>query len=237
LGLQKIMANVAIITAAGIGKRMGTGKPKQYLELAGRPILCHTLDKFQAASSVNAIIIVADMSSIDVVKNQILKKYSYSKVKWVVTGGEKRQDSVAAGLRAAPEGYELVCIHDGVRPFVTPGLIDKSFEMAKEHGACIVAIPVKDTIKRVNDVGKILETVERSGLWRAQTPQTFRYDVLESAMSQAMGEEFYATDDAALVEHIGHNVYVLPGNEQNIKITTPEDLEIAEIITKNSPPL
>lgn len=224
------MANVAIIMAAGIGKRMGTGKPKQYLELAGRPILCHTLDKFQKAVAVDAIIIVADMASIDVVKNQILKKYSYSKIKWVVTGGEKRQDSVAAGLRASSQGYELVCIHDGVRPFVTPALIDKSFEMAAEHGACIVAIPVKDTIKRVDGSGKITETVERSSLWRAQTPQTFRYDVLESAMSQAMGEGFYATDDAALVERIGHDVYILAGNERNIKITTSEDLKIAEAL-------
>lgn len=222
------MKHVAIITAAGIGKRMGSSQPKQYLELGGKPILCRTLEVFEAAKLVDAIVLVTDPNSLTLVKDLILKQCRAPKVKWVVAGGEKRQDSVSRGLKAVPLGCEIVCVHDGVRPFVTPELIDKSIEEAKAHGACIVAIPMKDTIKRVDGEGRIVETVERAGLWRAQTPQTFRYDVLESAMNQAMTEKFYGTDEASLVERYGHDVYILAGNERNIKITTPEDLVIAE---------
>lgn len=224
------MKNVAIITAAGIGKRMGTDQPKQYLELGGRPILCHTLDKFQKAGLVDGIVLVTDRGSISLVKDKILREFPCPKVKWVVAGGERRQDSVNAGLKAVPLGTEVVCVHDGVRPFISVELINKSIEEAMNHGACIVAIPVKDTIKRVDGEGIIVETVERAGLWRAQTPQTFRFDVIESAMNQAITEGFYGTDEASLVERYGHDVYVLAGDEKNIKITTPDDLLIAEAI-------
>ena len=231
------MKNVAIITAAGIGKRMNANQPKQYLELAGRPILSHTLEKFERAKSVDAIVLVCDVSSLSLVKSVILKKYPSPKVKWVVSGGVKRQDSVHAGIKAIPMGTQNICVHDGVRPFITPELIDKSFEEAENHGACIVAIPMKDTIKRVDNEGRIVETVERAGLWRAQTPQTFKYEIIETAMKQAMTEGFYGTDEAMLVERLGHEIYILSGDEKNIKITTPEDLIIAEAIAKNSPPL
>lgn len=224
------MKNVAIITAAGIGKRMNANQPKQYLELAGKPILSHTLEKFEQAKSVDAIILVCDVSSLGLVRDVILKKYPSPKVKWIVSGGAKRQDSVNAGLKAIPMGTENVCVHDGVRPFITPELINKSFEEAANHGACIVAIPVKDTIKRVDSEGRIVETVERAGLWRAQTPQTFKYEIIETAMNQAMGEHFYGTDEASLVERLGHEIYILSGDESNIKITTPEDLKIAEAL-------
>ncbi len=211
---------------------MNAGLPKQYLELGGKPILCHTLERFEAAKSVDGIVLVTDPNSLTLVKEQILKKCDCSKVKWVVRGGEKRQESVAAGLKAVPLGTEVVCVHDGVRPFISVELINKSIEEARSHGACIVAIPVKDTIKRVDDEGRIAETVERAGLWRAQTPQTFRYDVLESAMNQAMTEGFYGTDEASLVERYGHDVYILAGDERNIKITTPEDLEVANSLIR-----
>lgn len=224
------MKNVAIITAAGFGKRMGTDKPKQYLELQGKPILCHTLEKFQKAAFIDGIILVTDHGSISFVRDKILKDFPCPKVKWIVSGGTKRQDSVNLGLKAVPLGAEVVCVHDSVRPFITPKLINKNVEEARSHGACIVAIPVKDTVKRVDHEGRIVETVERAGLWLAQTPQTFRYDVLESAMNQAMTEGFYGTDEAMLVERYGHEVCILPGNERNIKITTPEDLVIANAI-------
>ncbi len=222
------MRNVAIITAAGFGKRMGLKQPKQYLELNGKPILCHTLEKFEQAKLIDGIVLVTDMASLDIVKNDILKRFPSPKVKWVVTGGAKRQDSVAAGLRSTPLGCETVCVHDGVRPFVTPELIDKSVEIAQNSGAVIVAIPVKDTIKRVDEEGKIVGTMERAGLWRAQTPQTFKYETLEMAMNQAIVEGFYGTDEAMLVERLGHEITILSGSERNIKITTPEDLKIAE---------
>ena len=224
------MKNIAIITAAGLGTRMGSIQPKQYLELNGKPILCHTLEKFETAKSIDAVVLVADANSLALVKEQILKKCACQKVKWVVSGGEKRQDSVARGLKNVPLGCEIVCVHDGVRPFITAELVDRSVAEAKNHGACIVAIPVKDTIKRVDNEGRIVETVERSGLWRAQTPQTFRYDVLESAMHQAIAEDFYGTDEASLVERYGHEIYIIAGDERNIKITTREDLKIAEIL-------
>lgn len=207
---------------------MGTSKPKQYLELGGRPILSHTLDKFEAAKKIDAIVLVTDMGSLALAKD-IAKPYS--KVKWVVTGGEKRQDSVAAGLKNVPMGCEVVCVHDGVRPFISPELIDKCMSEAASHGACIVAVPVRDTIKRIDGEGRIVETVERAGLWRAQTPQAFNYELFESAMNQAMTEGFYGTDDAALVERTGHEIFVLSGDEKNIKITTVEDLSIAESLS------
>ncbi len=227
------MKNLAIITAAGLGSRMGSTCPKQYLELRGKPILSHTLEQFQKAALVDAIVLVTDRASIDLVKNDILKRFPCPKVFCVVTGGEKRQDSVAAGIRALPAGTEVVAVHDGVRPFVSANLIDESVRRAKETGACIVAIPVKDTIKRAGNHGEIAETLDRTHLWRAQTPQTFKFELLESAMSQALAEGFYGTDEAMLIERIGHRVELISGDERNIKITTPEDLIIAEAILQN----
>jgi len=222
------MQSIAIITAAGLGKRMNLPRPKQYLEIDGRPILVHTLDKFSAAKSIDGIIIVADKSSLTLVKDNILKKFPCKKVISVVCGGAKRQDSVTAGIRALPADTGVVAVHDGVRPFVTPELIDKSVREAASHGACIVAIPVKDTIKRVDSEGRVIETVERAGLWRAQTPQTFKADILKRAFDKAAGDDFYGTDEASLVERLGTEIFVLIGDERNIKITTQEDLKIAE---------
>jgi len=222
------MKNIVIIIAAGAGKRMGGDRPKQHLDLCGKPILCHTLDRFHQASMVDAVIIVTDVASIDTVRQHCSNSSLYPKVRWIVAGGEKRQDSVHAGLKAVPAGAEIVAVHDGVRPFVNPQVIDKSFEVAGLYGACIVAIPVKDTIKRADSMGRIIETVERTGLWRAQTPQTFKYEILEMAMDQAMSEGFYGTDEAVLVERLGHEICILPGDERNIKITTPDDFLMAK---------
>lgn len=227
------MKNIAIITAAGLGKRMNAAGPKQYLELNGKPILVHTLEKFAKAKLVDGIIIVSDKSSLFMVKDAILGKFPCKKVIKVVEGGEKRQDSVYFGLKEVPASTEVVAIHDGVRPFVTPELIDKSIEEARTHGACMIAIPVKDTIKRVDEEGRVVETVERAGLWRAQTPQTFRHDILTQAFEKAFKEGFYGTDDASLVERLDKEIYILAGDERNIKITTPEDLAIASSFINN----
>ena len=225
---MRVMQNIAIITAAGLGKRMNSTRPKQYLELSGRPILVHTLEKFASAGSIDGIIIVADRSSLTMVQDNILKKVPCKKIFKIVEGGAKRQDSVLAGLKELPDGVKIVAVHDGVRPFITPELIDRSVKEAASHGACIVAIPVKDTIKRVDSEGRIIETVERAGLWRAQTPQTFRVDILKKAFDKAAADDFYGTDEASLVERLEREIYILSGDERNIKITTPEDLKIAK---------
>jgi len=213
---------------------MGGDRPKQYLELNGRPVLCHTLERFHEATSIDAIILVTDAPSIDTVRRTFLNSPSFPKVKWVVKGGEKRQDSVLAGLKTVPAGAEIVAVHDGVRPFIEPSVIDKGVEIAGQYGACIVAIPVKDTIKRADSMGRIVETVERAGLWRAQTPQTFKFETLEMAMNQAMAEGFYGTDEAMLVERLGHDICIIQGDERNIKITTPDDLLMARTFVHKS---
>lgn len=209
---------------------MGADRPKQYLELGGRSILAVTIEKFQNARLVDEIILVTDSESVNFVRDKILSANSFPKVRKVVAGGEKRQDSVAEGLKNLADDAEIVCVHDGVRPFVSEETINRSIEAAKLHGACIVAIPMKDTIKLVDEEGMIVETVPRAGLWRAQTPQTFRCEILKKAMDSARAENFYGTDEAMLVERLKIPVYILSGDERNIKITTPDDLKIAETL-------
>lgn len=221
----------AIITAAGLGKRMGSQTPKQFLKLNGKPIISHTIEKFESSHLVDFISIVTDSAWISE-SETLLRNLNLTK-KWrVVAGGDVRQDSVLNGLKSIPPDTEIVVVHDGVRPFISPEVIDRSIKTARENGSCIVAVPLKDTIKKGND--KIVETVDRSGLWAAQTPQTFRYDILKDAFDRAYESNFYGTDEAMLVERIGEPVMLLNGSYKNIKITTPEDMEIAEAFVKEA---
>jgi len=222
----------AIIAAAGMGKRMGGGLPKQFLEIGGRPIICHTLDRFRKAHSVTNVVIVVEPGREVAFSDEIISHYGFPR-EWIVThGGEHRQDSVSNGLAKVPVDCDVVAVHDGVRPFVSPSQIDSAIELASKEGACIVAMPIKETIKRVSRDARISETVDRSSLWGAKTPQCFRRTLLWDAMERARREGFRGTDEASIVERMGVAVRVIEGDERNIKITTPSDLIVAEAILK-----
>ncbi|MGB9814255.1 MAG: 2-C-methyl-D-erythritol 4-phosphate cytidylyltransferase [Thermovenabulum sp.] len=216
----------AIIAAGGKGKRMNSAKSKQYLPLKGFPILYYTLTVFETLKEIDEIILVVGGQDVEFVKKEIINKYKFKKIK-VVEGGFERQDSVYNGLRSCAPQTDIVVIHDGVRPFITHKLILESIEAAKIYNAAGVAVPVKDTIKIVED-GFIKTTPDRRKLFAIQTPQTFKYGLILEAHEAAKKEGFYGTDDAVLVERLGVKVKIIDGSYENIKITTPEDIIIAE---------
>lgn len=221
----------AIIAAAGIGKRMGGGRPKQYLEVGGLPIICHTLRRFRETGCIESLVIVVEPGREAIVRAEILEQYDFPKTWQVVAGGAVRQESVANGLACVPADVDVVAVHDGVRPFVTPQQIAESVGVAMAEGAAIVAAPIKETIKRVSS-GVIAATVDRHDLWGAKTPQSFRRSLLVEAMASARRDGFVGTDEASLVERMGRTVKIIAGDDRNIKITTPEDLIFAEAIWK-----
>ncbi|MCD6336594.1 MAG: 2-C-methyl-D-erythritol 4-phosphate cytidylyltransferase [Candidatus Latescibacteria bacterium] len=223
------MSVTAIIPAAGMGKRMGGVIPKPFLWIGGRPILAHTLDAFERCDSVDEVILVVGTADLQLVSEEVVDRYEFTKVRKILSGGEKRQDSVWEGLKAVEAGTEIVVIHDGVRPFVAPEHLSESIGQCRKCGAVITAVPVKDTIKEAED-GLVTGTLDREKLWAIQTPQTFALDLILRAHQQAFEARITATDDAALVERLGHPVHLLRGSYHNIKITTPEDLELGEMI-------
>ena len=229
------MKVVAIIVAAGSGKRMGQSTKKQFLSIGSKPILAYTLDVFDSIDRVNRIILVIPRGWETYCQKEIIEKYAYRKEIELIEGGARRQDSVACGLALVPFDYEIVVIHDGVRPFVTRRMVVQSIAEARKFGACIVAVPVTDTIKMATRKGIIERTVPRQYLWRVQTPQTFRLSLIKKAYAKAMKDRFYGTDDAQLVERIKKPVRVIPGDYRNIKITTRKDLVLAESILSKKP--
>ena len=220
----------AIIPAAGMGIRMGSSIPKQFLLLDGKPILQHTLSVLDQCSIVNEIILVVSEKEIANGWQQI--QDFYPKVTKVIVGGKERQDSVYNGLQNLDSKADIVVVHDGVRPFVSEELIRESVEAARDFGAAITAIPVSDTIKKVNKEGVVESTIDRSGLWRVQTPQTFQVSLLKEAFAKAQSDNFYGTDEGSLIEYLGRDVKVVPGSELNIKITRSEDLVLGEKIAE-----
>lgn len=218
----------AIIPAAGRGLRMGSDIPKQFLLLDGKPILHHTVSVLDHCSAIDEIVLVVPENEIEAVQTRIAD--SHPKVTRVVAGGKERQDSVGNGLRSLDSDTDIVVVHDGVRPFVSPELIRETIEAARDFGAAIVAIPVSDTLKKVSEDGRVERTVDRQGLWRVQTPQTFQYPLLKQAFDKARSDGFYGTDEGALVEYLGKEVKVIPGSELNIKITNSKDLILGETI-------
>lgn len=221
----------ALVVAAGRGQRLHGPVPKQFLELEGKPILYYTLRRFEDCAQVDRVLIVAPEDWLLFVAQEILDRYGLRKVDKVIPGGKERQDSVFAGLKALEGDPEIVVIHDGVRPFVSAGLIGKVIEAARQTGAAIVAARPKDTIKR-GDGRQAVETYRRDTLWAAQTPQAFRYGLILRAHQAAARDKFYSTDDAALVERLGHPVAVVEGDEGNLKITTEADLIWAEALIR-----
>lgn len=219
----------AVIPAAGAGIRMGTSRPKQFLELQGMPIVARTLGVFESCAAVGDVVLVVPEPEIENCKKGILEKFGFSKVSKVVAGGKRRQDSVRLGLEACAEGCDIVVVHDGVRPLVRADLIERAVMGALRHGAVIAALPAKETIKEVDRLGMVRKTLDRSLLWLVQTPQAFRVRDLVEAHRIAVREEWEEmTDDSLLVERMGWEVAVIEGDEENIKVTTPHDLEIAE---------
>ena len=215
---------IVILPAAGQGERMGLHK-KQFLKLEGTPILIHTLRKFVACADIAEIFVAARPEDISEIQH-ILSNENAAKKVTVVAGGNRRQDSVENCLRSLPPDTDLVAVHDAVRPFVSPALISEVVQEAARTGASILGIPPVDTIKQVERT-RILGTIPRERIVLAQTPQVFRYDILIQAFDKAREDGFQATDEAALVEHLGQEVSVVRGSDHNIKITNPSDLELA----------
>jgi 2-C-methyl-D-erythritol 4-phosphate cytidylyltransferase len=226
------MKTLAIIPAGGLGTRMGGHIPKQYLMLGGIPILVHTLMAFQEASLVDTIYLILPNEDVQQASQKILSPYNLAKVKRILPGGERRQDSVKRGVDLLDSDYDLVVIHDGVRPFVSPAIINKAIIEAAQSQAVTVGLPVTDTIKKVDGQRCVSETVNRDQLWLTQTPQVFSAPLLKRAYESAYADHYYGTDDAALVERIGEKVIMIRGSYDNIKITTAVDLEWGELILK-----
>ena len=219
-----------IIPAAGQGKRMKTEKNKQFLLLADKEILAHTINKFERESMVDEIIVVATEEEIDYCREEVVKKYKFEKVSQVIAGGETRQDSVHNGLKAVAKSSNYVLIHDGARPFITTELIEKVIKEVTEYEAAAVGVPVKDTIKVINSDNMIINTPDRSKLVAIQTPQAFDKELITTAYQKALSDDYTGTDSASLVERMNQTVKLVQGSYENIKITTPEDLEVGEKI-------
>jgi 2-C-methyl-D-erythritol 4-phosphate cytidylyltransferase len=221
-----------LVPAAGTGKRMGKATAKQFLALGDKPILAHTLLAFQRASEIDEIIPILSEEDLETCLGEIIEGYHITKVKTLVVGGKERQDSVMNGLHKLTKDAAIVLVHDGVRPFVTPEMIKETVDYAKKGECVAVGVPIKDTIKEVNDRGMVRHTLERSRLWAIQTPQAFPVRALKRAYEEASEQRVFGTDDATIVEKTGGSVRVIMGSYENIKITTPEDLLLAEEILK-----
>lgn len=226
----------AIVLAAGQGKRMGTKVQKQYLEISGKPVLYYSLWEFQQSKVIDEIILVVGENQAEYCQNEIVSKYGIRKVKKIVQGGAERYHSVWNGLQEV-EGEGYVFIHDGARPFINEEILNRAYKDVENCKACVVGMPVKDTIKLANREGYVDETPERSLVWMIQTPQVFENSLVKKAYALLMEQEnIQVTDDAMVVEQmLGHKVKLSRGSYENIKITTPEDLDIAEIFVKNLP--
>ncbi|MCM3635714.1 2-C-methyl-D-erythritol 4-phosphate cytidylyltransferase [Paenibacillus camelliae] len=219
-----------VVVAAGRGTRMGTAESKQYLQLNGKPIIVHTLQNFQAMAFIDEIVLVVGKDDIARCQ-QWCEQYRITKVKAIIPGGAERQYSVHAGLEEIKSQWVLV--HDGVRPFVTEAAVARCCKQAVIHGAAVLAVPVKDTIKQVNHEGVITATPDRKSLWAIQTPQAFRHELLLDAHVAAEQAGMLGTDDASVAEWRGAKVVVAEGEYTNIKITTPEDLPWAQLLLQN----
>lgn len=222
----------AVVLAAGSGKRMQSAVHKQYLLLRGKPVLYYALKAFEQ-SGVSDIVLVVGAGETEYCRTEIVEKYGIMKVTAIVEGGKERYHSVYEGLKQAA-GADYVLIHDGARPFVSPEIIARSMQAVEQYGACVVGMPVKDTIKVIGAEGFAESTPERSSLWQIQTPQSFSYPMILDAYEKILEQEDASvTDDAMVLERVtGRQVKVIEGSYQNIKITTPEDLLVAEVYLK-----
>lgn len=224
------MKTSVIIAASGTGKRMKSAIAKQYIALKGRTVLSYTIEAFNSSEYIDEIIVVCGSNDIGYVSEEIVNKNGYDKVISVTAGGMERQDSIYNGLKRVSPDCDVVLIHDGVRPFIEGKYIKKLAEAAMEYGGCVMGVRVKDTIKVCDKNNYITGTPDRTTLWAAQTPQCFRYDIIMTAYEKAFEDGFYGTDDSMLAERTGVKIKMIEGSYDNIKLTTPEDLYMGEII-------
>ena len=217
-----------IIPAAGKGKRMGASLNKQYLKLKGRPLLTYTLELFLGLSPAQIVVVVSEGEK-EIFQQHVLKPLNSPEVQ-VVVGGKTRQDSVYCGLKVLAETLKYVCIHDGARPLVSSQMVEEVFWACQEVGGAAAGVPLKDTIKEIDCSGFVIHTPRREGLIAIQTPQIFCRNFILEAYEKAAEEGFYATDDTSLLEKYGKKVKIVPGSYDNLKITTSEDLLLAELI-------
>ena len=218
---------VAVVPAAGQGLRMGPGPAKQFRRLAGVPLLTHTLRAVASAPCLEAVVVVVPPGQEEATRAQCLEPHGLGGKVRVVPGGARRQDSVANGVQVAAHlGARWVVVHDGVRPLASPALFARVLEAARQHGAAVAALPSSDTVKRAGPGDLVQATVERQGLWLVQTPQAFGLELLQKALERARREDWSATDEAGLVERMGEKVKLVMGERGNLKVTTPEDLDL-----------
>ena len=219
----------AIVLAAGQGKRMHSKIQKQFLEIGGKPVLYYSLHCFQESPLIRDLILVTGAEMISYCEQEIVKKYGFSKVRKVTAGGKERYDSVYAGLLCCQD-TDYVYIHDGARPFITEEMVQRGYEAVKRNNACVMGMPSKDTVKLADSSGYVKETPDRKIVWNIQTPQIFSYDLIRGAYESIRKKDMTGvTDDAMVVEQeTGTKILLVEGSYQNIKITTPEDLAIAE---------
>jgi 2-C-methyl-D-erythritol 4-phosphate cytidylyltransferase / 2-C-methyl-D-erythritol 2,4-cyclodiphosphate synthase len=222
----------AVVPAAGQGERLGGDVPKSLVLLRGRPLVQYALEVLQQVPEIESIVVVAPPDAVDAVR-RLAESARLSKVAAVVPGGRDRQASVASGLAALPPGADVVLVHDGVRPFLSPSLVSAVAAAAASEGSATAAVPVAETLKS-GEGDWVVATVDRSGLYSVQTPQAFRRALLEEAHREAERQGFRGTDDAALVERLGHPVRIVPGSPRNLKVTVPEDLALAEAILRQA---
>ena len=224
--------NSVVIVSAGRGSRMKADINKQFLKLQNKEVIAHTIDKFYNNENIGEIIVVVREDEAEFFKINIIEKYGYKNIK-IAFGGSERQDSVYNGLKMVDENCKIVLIHDGARPFVNNETIDSAIESAKENKCVIVGVPVKDTIKVIDENNNVCDTPDRSTLWSIQTPQVFDFSLIMKAHEKAREDNYYGTDDSMLMEYFGQKVKVVEGSYNNIKITTTEDLKIGEEILRD----
>ena len=220
----------ALIVAAGKGQRMGGRVKKQFISLGGVPLLLYALRAFEDFGGIEHIYVVLDEEDFEYCHREIIQKHGIGKVAQLVPGGKRRQDSVWNGLRVMEGRCDMVMVHDGVRPFVSPGILERLMAAMRDYQAVVTGVPARDTIKRVDGRGVVLDTLDREALFHIQTPQGFRYDIIKEAYEGAVKEGMEGTDDAYFVERMGIQVKVVEGSPLNIKITTPEDIALANWI-------
>lgn len=224
----------AVVLAAGSGRRMGTAVQKQYLELEGKPVLYYCLNVFQRSQYIDEIILVTGKNEIAYCREKIVERYGFDKVVQITAGGKERYESVYCGLQYVEEG--IAFIHDGARPFVDEKMLERAYECVLKDQACVVGMPVKDTIKIADQEQYAVDTPERAYVWQVQTPQVFDAKLVRDAYEKLIQSGWdKATDDAMVVEKMtAHPVRLVSGSYENIKITTPEDLEIAGLFIRRN---